>query len=203
MTNYYQRTNFNTNIPKLCCRSCQKEMGMNHFVRHNRSRCDFYIRLRLKKEGKIPTHGKTGRKGISPWNKGLTKETDERVANIGKTIAERIKTGKIILKRQSSNEKVLYRSDCRFLFNVYNYPNYFDLDLLEQYRWYHPIENPKGVSRDHIISINFGWNHGFDSKLISHPANCRLMLHIDNNKKKCRSDIAIKELNELVQNWVY
>lgn len=97
-----------------------------------------------------------------------------------------------------------YRQLCRFTFNVYDYPYYFDLKLIELYGWYKAKnrgDNQNGVSRDHIFSIKEGFVNNIDPYYISHPSNCNLMRHVDNNKKKTNSTITFSELVERVKTF--
>jgi hypothetical protein len=97
-----------------------------------------------------------------------------------------------------------YRQLCRFTFNVYDYPDYFDLKLIELYGWYRAKnrgDNQNGVSRDHMYSIKEGFVNNIDPYYISHPTNCVLMRHVDNNKKKTNSTITFSELVERVKTF--
>lgn len=97
-----------------------------------------------------------------------------------------------------------YRQLCRFTFNVYDYPDYFDLKLIELYGWYKAKnrgDNQNGVSRDHMFSIKEGYINNVDPYYLSHPANCILMRHVDNNKKKTNSTITFSELVEKIKSF--
>ncbi len=97
-----------------------------------------------------------------------------------------------------------YKQECKFRFNIFDYPKEFDLDILKKYGWYQPSNrgnNLNGVSRDHIFSIREGFRLGINPALISHPANCQLVRHHENNMKKTRCDISIKELCQKVKAW--
>jgi hypothetical protein len=91
-----------------------------------------------------------------------------------------------------------YKSSCNFNFELNAYPKYFDFSLIEKYGWYRPTnwKNPNigGVSRDHILSINDGYKNKIDPSIVSHPANCRLMVHSKNIAKNKKSDYTIDEL---------
>lgn len=76
-----QNLNFGSRIPKVSCIKCKKEMGVNNFAKHNDRRCIYWS----KKAGIIPRGTAGG------WNKGLTKETDQRVSNIAKINSKRKK----------------------------------------------------------------------------------------------------------------
>lgn len=106
--------------------------------------------------------------------------------------------------RKSSTEYLDYKSKCKFKFNVYHFPNKFDLNLLKEHGWYQPVNkgnNLGGVSRDHMISIKYGWENGIDSSIISHPANCKLMVHTDNISKHKKCSLMLEELIERIKKW--
>lgn len=97
-----------------------------------------------------------------------------------------------------------YRQLCEFKFNLKNFPDKFDFKLIETYGWYKAKNrgnNPNGVTRDHMYSIKDGFINNIDTVKISHPANCRLILHGDNIKKKSKSCITFEELEERIKNW--
>ena len=97
-----------------------------------------------------------------------------------------------------------YRQLCSFKFNVYDYPEYFNLTLIDDYGWYkakNKGDNPNGVSRDHMFSVKEGYENNIDPYYISHPANCELLIHCDNNLKKTKCSISIEELYFRVEKW--
>jgi len=107
-------------------------------------------------------------------------------------------------KRRHLNEYQKYRLDCNFRFNLSDYPDYFDFSLIEKYGWYSPTNkknNLEGVSRDHIFSVREGFELGIDPKIISHPANCRLMKHTDNISKNKKSSITLEELLQKINEF--
>jgi hypothetical protein len=92
---------------------------------------------------------------------------------------------------------IKYRQLCDFKFNVYEYPDEFDLKLLEQNGWYkakNKGNNLNGVSRDHKYSIKDGFINNINPLILSHPSNCELIVHKDNQKKNSKSKITIEEL---------
>lgn len=92
-----------------------------------------------------------------------------------------------------------YKLDCQFKFNVYDYPDWFDLTLIEEHDWYKAKnrgDNLNGISRDHKISIKDGFDNHIDPVFISHPANCELKQHRDNQKKRTNSSLTLEELKE-------
>lgn len=94
-----------------------------------------------------------------------------------------------------------YRNYCEFKFNPFHYKEMEGYHLLLEFGLYHPLQNPQGVSRDHMLSVAEGWKLGVDPEVMKHPANCRLMLHRDNKRKYTRSSINIDELEERISKW--
>lgn len=97
-----------------------------------------------------------------------------------------------------------YRQLCEFKFSVKDYPEEFNLELIQEHGWYQAANrgnNLDGVSRDHIVSVKFGFENNIDPELISHPANCRLMRHTKNQKKNSDSDMTLKELKDKIDSW--
>jgi len=85
-----------------------------------------------------------------------------------------------------------------------DYSNKFDLSLVEQHGWYSPINkrnNLNGVSKDHMYSVRDGFINNIEPEIIKHPANCKLLLHNDNNRKNYTSSITIDDLIERIKNW--
>ena len=84
------------------------------------------------------------------------------------------------------------------------YPNEFDFSLIEKNGWYKAKnhgDNLNGVSRDHMYSIMEGFRNNIDPDIISHPANCKLLLHNDNVSKSDNCSITIDELKKRINEW--
>lgn len=97
-----------------------------------------------------------------------------------------------------------YRGLCKFDFQLSKYPEEFDFNLIEEYGFYKPKNrgnNLKGVSRDHIVSVKYGWINNIDPKIIKHPANCRLILQEENSSKGSQSSMTIEELVSKIEKW--
>lgn len=97
-----------------------------------------------------------------------------------------------------------YRKECKFDFNLSDYPNEFNFSLIEKYGWYKAKNygnNLNGVSRDHMISISFGFANNIDASIIRHPANCNLMLHNNNIKKWKNCSITLNDLLQKIEIW--
>lgn len=106
--------------------------------------------------------------------------------------------------RQSSNEYLVYKHACKFSFNVWDYPNEFDLSLIYKHGWYKAKnrgDNLGGVSRDHKISVKFGWENNIDPKIVSHPANCQLMIHNENISKHKKCSVLLEQLKQNIDDW--
>jgi hypothetical protein len=99
---------------------------------------------------------------------------------------------------------LLYRQQCNFDFKFENYIDKFDLTLVEQYGWYSPSNkgnNLNGVSKDHMFSVRQGFELGISPEIIKHPANCKIMLHRQNQSKREKSSITMEELLERIKKW--
>lgn len=95
-----------------------------------------------------------------------------------------------------------YRQKSGFDFNLSDYPKEFDFSLIEEHGWYSPSNkknNLSGVSRDHMFSVKEGYERGIDPTLISHPANCQLLVHNENISKNKKSCITLEELLERIE----
>jgi hypothetical protein len=108
--------------------------------------------------------------------------------------------------RASRPALLTYREDCSFKFNLADFPDEFDMSLVEQYGWYKAKnrgDNLTGISRDHIISVRYGFDNNIDPVTIAHPANCQLMQHGKNVSKGTRCDLTIEELFVKIRQWDY
>ena len=108
-------------------------------------------------------------------------------------------------KKYCVNCEQLYSHDGRakywFTFNIFHYPELFDLSLITTYGFRDNKTNPNGITRDHKISVNDAIRYNYDPYYIKHPMNCELMLFNENNKKKTNSSITYEHLIELVDNY--
>ena len=114
------------------------------------------------------------------------------------------KKHKIICEECKNTFYKFYKPLCNFDFNIMDYSNKFDLSLVEQHGWYSPINkrnNLNGVSKDHMYSVRDGFINNIEPEIIKHPANCKLLLHNDNNRKNYNSSITIDDLIERIKNW--
>ncbi|MDA3781334.1 MAG: hypothetical protein PF487_14075, partial [Bacteroidales bacterium] len=111
---------------------------------------------------------------------------------------------KRIYDKRNMSEYQKYYRQCQFKFNLSNYPNEFDFELIKQYGWYRAKnhgDNLNGVSRDHMISVKFGYENKISSEIIRHPANCQLMRHNENVSKYKNCSISLEELINKIDIW--
>ena len=97
-----------------------------------------------------------------------------------------------------------YRKQCQFLFNVYDYPDWFNLTLIDEHGWYaakNRGNNQKGVQRDHRLSIADGFKNNIEPRIISHPANCELKHDFANQRKRAKSSVDIHTLLNDIERW--
>jgi len=108
-------------------------------------------------------------------------------------------------RRKDMDDYLKYKRDVQFSFALNDYPDKFDFDLIKEYGWYSPSNSNKpninGVSRDHMLSVREGFEKGVNPKLLSHPANCELMVHGDNISKNKKSSITEDELIKRIEEW--
>lgn len=97
-----------------------------------------------------------------------------------------------------------YRLACKFRFSLNKYPSEFDFTLIESFGWYKAANhgnNLYGVSRDHMVSVRYGFDNNVDPEIIAHPANCKLMQHSLNVKKYISNSITYDELLIRIKEW--
>ncbi len=107
-------------------------------------------------------------------------------------------------RRLNSSSIEEYRRLCAFKFNLADYPDEFDFDLIREHGWYKPKNkgnNLNGVSRDHLISVRYGFDNKIDPKILSHPANCKLMQHNNNVSKYTNCELSLEQLLERIDQW--
>jgi hypothetical protein len=109
-----------------------------------------------------------------------------------------------ITSREARSAFRNYKADCEFKFNLADFPNEYDFSIIDTYGWYKPTNrgnNLGGVSRDHKISVRYGFDNNIASGIISHPANCQLMRQQDNSVKYTNCSMTLDELIEKISYW--
>jgi len=137
------------------------------------------------------------------WNKGKQKKDHPSIASSAIKLSN-IMRGKRRAKKCLGDDYKNYRRDCQFKFSLNDFPDKFDFGLIGVHGWYKAKnrgDNPNGISRDHAISIKFGWNNDISPEIIAHPANCILMPHTDNMKKNMKCSLSLEELKIKIENW--
>ena len=97
-----------------------------------------------------------------------------------------------------------YRPSSNFNFDLNLYKDKFDLSLVTKYGWYSPSNkgnNLNGISKDHLFSVKDGFTNKVSIDVIKHPANCKLMIHKDNQVKNSKSVITLEELLKRIEEW--
>lgn len=104
------------------------------------------------------------------------------------------------LPTKTDREK--YYAECEFNFPDDLLPYTKSSHLIGQHPWYNPhFPKENGLTKDHMISKSYGYWHNIDSYLISHPANCEIMLKDINSSKNDSCSITVNELIERVEWW--
>jgi len=196
--------NYNKKRNSFCCGSCStsytnknrkkvkhilSDEGYNNIKKSNR----FVIKEKYKKE-KIEYYSNKKRcpncNKIIAFNKRVNNFCDRSCKN---NYFNKLKT-----------DIQIYREKCQFKFNVSDYKNEFNFKLVEKYGWYKAKnrgDNLNGVSRDHMYSVMGGFRNNIDPKIISHPANCKLMIHNNNVSKFDKCSITIDKLEDKIKKW--
>lgn len=102
----------------------------------------------------------------------------------------------------------------RYLYNIYFTSSKFkhgfktncekQKALLKEHGIYNTKDNTKGCVRDHLLSRRYGFDNNIATWIISHPANCEIVLHSENIRRSSTNDniITLEELLERIENWV-
>ena len=109
-----------------------------------------------------------------------------------------------LLSKPESDPKTSYWKDCSFKFDVYTYPNIMGFELLSQYTFSSPqTRKPNSVylHRDHMVSIAYGWENNISPSIISHPANCMILLESENCRKGQSCSISLESLIQRIKTW--
>lgn len=115
------------------------------------------------------------------------------------------KTVKLYCDKCRTSYYSIYRPSCEFDFILDDYkdkiPNY---NLIKEYGLYSPSNkgnNLNGISKDHMVSVKYGFENNISPEIIKHPANCMLLKHSDNNIKKTSNSITIEELIKRIEEF--
>lgn len=191
-----------TTLPDYICETCGKLVLGKDTYSSGRFCCRKCANAYSSKFGNTPE--KRAQKALS-----MKKVNSEKVLRPCKRCGQLTECGQLVYNvvcntclMNNKSERELYYIQCAFKFSktLYKYlPGY---ELLEQYGWYKPIKNNRlGATKDHMVSIYYGWTHNIDPKIISHPANCQIMLLSDNSSKGEKCSITIEQLLKRIEQW--
>jgi len=200
------------NIKRLfCSKSCSNKFSNLNRVLSDESKEKIKNSLLGRKHSSVRIEKISGKNNPN-WVDGRSVESNNRLKDKvdNKRKCKYCKEYKIDKKNKAICEdcKVsyykFYRPACEFKFDIVFYKNEFIFDLVEKHGWYSPSNkgnNLNGVSKDHLYSVRDGFINKVESEIISHPANCQLLQHKDNNLKKTNSLITLEELKEKIKDW--
>lgn len=103
--------------------------------------------------------------------------------------------------RTKETEFKEYQAATNFKFSKDEFSKILGYELLLERGMYNTRTNRSGVVRDHIFSRYDGYINNVSPEIIAHPANCQFIPHLDNTRKRIRSDISLDELLERIQKW--
>lgn len=111
-----------------------------------------------------------------------------------RAIDAQLKSGKYF-DPESKSDWAVYNSISHFQSIITDYIDTpTDKQLFETHGVFSSKKNPNGVVRDHMLSRRDGFTHKIYPEILRHPANCQIILHKDNARKKSNSSITVDEL---------
>lgn len=105
--------------------------------------------------------------------------------------------------KEVSEPKAKYQIDCQFKFDPYAAKDIPGYSLLLERGMYHPVSNPLGVCRDHMVSIEYGWRNQVPSEYISSPHNCQFITNLENVKKGASCCLTVDQLLERIDSGAF
>lgn len=177
----------------FCSRSCANA---------RKHTCQTKDKIRKSVDSYNRNNPKTGKQKLEYRKTCETCQTVFVTGRVGQRFCSIPCAAKTRIKKPDSLE--FYRRQAAFNFSLKNYPDEFDFSLIEKYGWYSPTNkrnNLGGVSRDHMVSVRYGYDNNVDPQILAHPANCRLVLHNQNVSKHTACLISLDDLKEGIQEW--
>lgn len=151
------------------------------------------------------------RKGKRPHS--YSEEMREKVGNASrerftdiefqKKFRKSMEDAGIWIPLDQKDEYHVYFKECNFK-HGFQTDNAEELKLLDEYGVFHYIKNTKGCVRDHLLSRRYGFENGIDPEIISHPANCEIVLHSENIRRRFLEDdnqITLTELYKRIDEY--
>lgn len=117
-----------------------------------------------------------------------------------KSVQEAVQNYYISNGKSLTDKKRIYKKECQFLFDPYAIKEIPGYQILLDLGIYHPVNNPLGVCRDHMVSIEYGWRNNIPPNIISSPMNCQFINNLENIKKGSSSCINIDQLMDRINN---
>ncbi len=114
------------------------------------------------------------------------------------TIEEMKQNQSYLLEHENSIDS--YRRKCSFIISHSNLSLIDGYDLLRKHGWYNK-NNVLGMTKDHKVSIKYGFTHRIPPYIISHPANCEFMPMRINSSKGNSCSLTLEELENKISNW--
>lgn len=97
----------------------------------------------------------------------------------------------------------VYKALAMWKENYFNNKHVKGQKKIELYEIYNPRKNKTGLVRDHMYSINSGFDNGVFPEILRHPANCEIMLNTENSKKCRNNSISLEELLDKILYYKY
>lgn len=88
------------------------------------------------------------------------------------------------VKREDKSDYDIYFAEADWKERMFDRAEGEQKQLLEQLGVFSASTNSKGVVRDHMLSRRTGFSELIFPEILRHPANCQIMTHSDNVKKK-------------------
>lgn len=174
---------------KFCGENCFKESIRNHDILDNCMVCGTSLNRRLQK--------KFCSKSCSTTYNNSIRSNESR-----KKQSQSLKKTLVASGKNRTDLKEKYYAECSFKqWPKKVWENISGYELISKLGMFHPVNNPQGAVRDHIVSKNYGWKNSIDPDVISHPANCQIIDNYANIKKGARTDLSIPILLERIENW--
>lgn len=192
------------------CKKCLKEFEVTFIEGHEKenyycsSNCS-HSREQTEEINRRRSHTTRG-----TWKeKGFVVKEEKNCPICGKLFLSKAKTcsyqcNSSLRDRKDLSKKKDYKLACQFRFALNSFPAEFDFTLVEEHGWYKATNrggDGSGISRDHMLSVDFGWKNKIDPSIIRHPANCKLMLHTENFKKNTNCSITLEDLLKRIEQW--
>lgn len=171
------------------CKFCQKQFQNQKSLKYHIIRCKKNPNMKHWNNGVIKGKGHTA------WNKGLTKETDQRIAKAAQTYHKNYKEGKIVIPHRphtKETKEILSKKRSEYLASAKNAGGFKDIG------WYE-VQN---INNEKFI-VRGLWQYNVALKLnelnILWIKNQYLYYFIDNIKKTYNPDFYLPDLDEYIE----